>query len=43
MESDLAYVPIVKQKNNPRDFLLVREGKKWFLRKIDHIYTSGQV
>lgn len=43
MESNLMAIPLVKKKNNPRDFLLVREGKKWFLRRIDHIYISGQV
>jgi hypothetical protein len=43
MESNLANYPIVKKKNNPRDFLLVREKDKWFLRKIDHLYVSGQI
>jgi transcription initiation factor TFIID subunit 1 len=34
---------VVRQKNNPRDFILVREGQNWYLRKIDSIYTSGVV
>jgi hypothetical protein len=34
MESNLANVPIVKKKPNPREFLLVREGKRWVLRRI---------
>jgi len=43
MESNLSTYPIVKKKNNPRDFLLVREGSKWFLRRIDNLYVGGQV
>ena len=45
MESNLATYPIVKKKTeyNSRDFLLVREGDKWFIRKIDHIYVGGQI
>jgi hypothetical protein len=43
MESNLSTYPIVKKKNNPRDFLLVREGNKWFLRRIDSLYVSGQL
>ena len=42
MESNLGTIPIVKKKPNTRDFLLVREGKKWVLRKIDSLYVSGQ-
>jgi hypothetical protein len=34
MESNLATVPIVKKKPTTRDFLLVREGKRWVIRKI---------
>ena len=36
-------MPIVKKKVNQSDYLLVRDGKKWVLRKIDNIYVSGQV
>lgn len=43
MESNLATVPIVKKKPTTRDFLLVREGKRWVIRKIENIYTSGQI
>ena len=44
MESNICSYPIIRKKNeNPRDFLLVREGKKWVLRRIDHTYTAGQV
>lgn len=43
MESNLGIVPMVKKKSPVRDYLLVREGKKWVLRKIDNIYVSGQV
>ena len=43
MESNLAAVPIVKKTPNKRDFVLVREKDKWYLRKIDHLYVSGQV
>lgn len=45
MESNLSSYPIIKKKTNynSRDFLLVREGDKWFLRKIEHIYISGQI
>lgn len=43
MESNLGTVPIVKKKANSRDYLLVRDGKKWVLRKIDNIYASGQI
>ena len=43
MQSNLATYPIVRKKNNSRDFILVRQGKKWFLRRIDNIYTSGQI
>lgn len=34
---------VVRQKNNPRDFILVRDGQGWLLRRIDSIYTSGVV
>ena len=43
MESNLAVVPVVKKTPNKRDFLLVRDGNKWVLRKIDTTYVSGQV
>jgi hypothetical protein len=45
MESNLATYPIVKKKPNSksRDFLLVRENNKWYLRRIEHVYISGQV
>jgi hypothetical protein len=43
MESNLGCVPVVKKTPNKRDFLLVREGKKWVLRKIDSMYVGGQV
>ena len=45
MESNICSYPIVRKKTpkNPRDFLLVREGKRWVLRRIDHMYTAGQV
>jgi hypothetical protein len=43
MESNLAAMPIVKKTPNKRDFLLVRDGDKWVLRKIDAMYVSGQV
>jgi hypothetical protein len=42
MESNLGIVPMVKKKSPVRDYLLVREGKKWVLRKIDNIYVSGR-
>lgn len=42
MENNLFNIPIVKKKVNPRDYLLVRDGKKWVLRKIDWMYVSGQ-
>ena len=34
---------VVRQRNNSRDFILVREGQSWYLRRIDSIYTSGVV
>jgi len=34
MESNLCNVPIVKKKPSSREFLLVREGKRWVIRKI---------
>lgn len=34
MESNLGVVPLVKKKPLQRDFLLVREGKRWVLRRI---------
>ena len=34
MEGNLGTVPIVRKKPNPRDYLLVRDGKKWVLRQI---------
>ena len=43
MESNLGVVPVVKKTPNRRDFLLVRDGNKWVLRKIDTVYVSGQV
>lgn len=43
MESNLGITPVVKKKTNKTDFLLVREGGKWVLRKIDSLYVSGQV
>jgi hypothetical protein len=42
MESNLGSVPLVKKKA-PKDFLLVREGKRWVLRKIENAYVAGQV
>lgn len=45
MESNLATYPIIKKKPSPksRDFLLVRFNGKWYLRKIEHVYISGQI
>lgn len=43
MESNLGTIPLVKKKPSTRDYLLVREGKKWILRKIDNLYVSGQM
>ena len=43
MESNLGVTPVVKKNAKKTDFLLVRDGNKWVLRKIDAIYTSGQV
>ena len=43
MESNLGTVPLVKKKPPARDFLLVREGKRWVIRKIDSLYVSGQI
>lgn len=43
MESNLCTVPIVKKKPSSREFLLVREGKRWVIRRIDNLYVSGQV
>jgi hypothetical protein len=43
LESNLSCLAVVRQKSNPRDFVLVREGPNWFLRRIDTIYTSGVV
>ncbi len=43
MESNLANVPVVKKKPSNREFLLVREGKRWVIRRIESLYVSGQV
>jgi hypothetical protein len=43
MENNLATMPIVRKKSDSRDFLLVREGKRWVIRRIDSLYVSGQV
>lgn len=43
MDSDMSSIPIVKQKNNPNDFILVREGGSWYIRRIETFYTSGQI
>ena len=43
MESNLGVVPVVKKNPNKCDFLLVRDGGKWVLRRIDCAYVSGQV
>lgn len=45
MESNLATYPIVKKKppQNSRDFLLVNENGKWYIRRIDSMYISGQI
>ena len=43
MESNLVALPVVKQKPNPRDFILVREGGNWYLRRTENVYTSGQI
>lgn len=43
MESNLCNVPIVRKKPSSREFLLVREGKRWVIRRIDSLYVSGQV
>lgn len=43
LESNLSSMAVVRQRNNPRDFILVREGQSWYLRRIDSIYTSGVV
>lgn len=34
MESNLCTIPIVRKKSIGRDFLLVREGKKWVIRRV---------
>lgn len=43
LESNLSAMAVVRQRSNPRDFILVREGLNWYLRKLDYIYTSGVV
>ena len=43
MESNLGVVPVVKKTPNKRDFLLVRDGNRWVLRKIDNVYVAGQM
>lgn len=43
MESNLGVVPVVKKTPNKRDFLIVRDGNRWVLRRIDCAYVSGQV
>lgn len=43
MESNLCNVPIVRKKPNRREFLLVREGKRWVIRRIESLYVSGQI
>ncbi len=36
-------MPIVKKKPSTREFILVREGKRWVIRKIESLYVSGQI
>ena len=53
MRNNLYVVPIFKQKADPRDFVLVtrfvinpltkQKEKQFLLRKVEYLYTAGQI
>jgi len=43
IENNIFHAPVFKHKLPATDFLLVRKDDKMYLRKIDYLYTVGQI